>query len=112
MIILLLYSAGQKHHTLGRQSAACPPGADFDQTHILQPLQLIAHFLLRQLQLPPEALRSVVMVGDRKYDILGARKFGLDSIGVGYGYAPPGELEEAGATYLAPTVSDLRALLL
>ena len=68
--------------------------------------------LLRQLQLPPEALRSVVMVGDRKYDILGARKFGLDSIGVGYGYALPGELEEAGATYLAPTVSDLCALLL
>lgn len=60
----------------------------------------------------PEDLRRVVMVGDRKHDILGAKENGLDSIGVLYGYGDRPELEAAGATYIAPTVADLEALLL
>ena len=32
---------------------------------------------------------------------------GLESIGVQYGFAPPGELEEAGAEWIVPTVADL-----
>jgi len=54
----------------------------------------------------------IVMVGDRKHDILGAAQNGLDSIGVLYGYGDRAELESAGATYIAPTVADLEALLL
>lgn len=60
----------------------------------------------------PEDLRRVVMVGDRKHDILGAKENGLDSIGVLYGYGDRPELEQAGATYIAPTVAELEALLL
>lgn len=54
----------------------------------------------------------MVMVGDRKYDVRGAKSHGLACIGVGYGYAEPGELHEAGADYFAPTVASLRELLL
>ncbi len=50
---------------------------------------------------------SAVMVGDREYDILGAKKMGLDSIGVLFGYGSREELTAADATYIAENVSDL-----
>lgn len=48
-----------------------------------------------------------VMIGDREYDILGAREFGLESIGVLYGYGSREELSRAGADVLCEGVSDL-----
>ena len=44
---------------------------------------------------------EAVMVGDRKYDVIGAKKCGLECIGVRFGYAEEGELEEHGAVYIA-----------
>ena len=45
-------------------------------------------------------LSSVIMVGDRKQDILGAKKCNIASIGVKCGYAEESELEEAGADFI------------
>lgn len=53
------------------------------------------------------ALSSTIMVGDREYDILGAKQAGLDSIGVLYGYGDYDELKSAGATYIAESVKDI-----
>ena len=66
--------------------------------------------VLKALGDPPK--EQVVMVGDRKHDILGAKALGLQSIGVDYGFAPPGELEEAGADWTVPTVEGLQTLCL
>lgn len=55
---------------------------------------------------------QVVMVGDRRHDIEGAKSQGVESIGVQYGYAEPGELQEAGADYLASGVEELGRLCL
>lgn len=55
---------------------------------------------------------ETVMVGDRKHDIAGAKKCGVMSVGVKYGFAPEGELEAAGADMTADTVADLTELLL
>jgi len=55
---------------------------------------------------------SVVMVGDREHDIIGANKNGIDSIGVLFGYGNREELENAGATYIAKTVCDIEKLIL
>lgn len=66
--------------------------------------------VLEQLGNPPK--EQAVMVGDRKHDILGAQAVGLESIGVGYGYAPAGELEDAGAHWIVPTVEELERLCL
>lgn len=52
-------------------------------------------------------LQSAVMIGDREYDIHGAKEFGLDSIGVLYGYGSREELESAGATYIAESVGEI-----
>lgn len=54
---------------------------------------------------------QVVMVGDRKFDINGAHAFGLDSVGVLFGYGSREEFEAAGATYIVETASELRKLL-
>lgn len=50
---------------------------------------------------------SVVMVGDREHDIIGANKNGIDSIGVLFGYGSREELETAGAAYIAETVEEI-----
>jgi phosphoglycolate phosphatase len=55
---------------------------------------------------------NVIMVGDRKYDVLGANKIGLDSIGVLYGYGSNDELQTAGATYIVSDIEELEQLLL
>lgn len=57
------------------------------------------------------APEEAVMVGDRKYDVEGAAACGVDALAVGYGYAPPGELESSGAKYFAATVEEARAVL-
>lgn len=50
---------------------------------------------------------SAVMVGDREYDVLGAKQAGLDSIGVLFGYGSEEELKKAGAAYLAERPADI-----
>jgi phosphoglycolate phosphatase len=53
-----------------------------------------------------------IMVGDRLHDVAGARAHGLGCLGAGWGYAAPGELEEAGAVAVYGEVADLRKALL
>lgn len=53
-----------------------------------------------------------VLVGDTKYDVAGALRCGIPCIGVGYGYAAPGELERSGAAAVAEDLAALRTLLL
>lgn len=50
---------------------------------------------------------SAVMVGDRKYDILGAKANYLPSIGVLYGFGDRSELLEAGANQIVATPAEL-----
>lgn len=52
-------------------------------------------------------LSSVLMVGDREHDVFGAKKIGVDCIGVLFGYGSRQELTAAGATYIAETVEDI-----
>lgn len=57
-------------------------------------------------------LSSVVMIGDRKHDIIGAKNVGIDSVGVLYGFGDYKELSEAGADYIVEDIPALRKLLL
>lgn len=51
------------------------------------------------------------MVGDRKFDVEGAKAAGVKSIGVGYGYGSEEELRAAGCTAYCATVQDVVDLL-
>jgi phosphoglycolate phosphatase len=54
---------------------------------------------------------KTVMVGDRKYDIIGARDNGIDSIWVLYGYGTREELKEIQPTNYCNRVDELLKLL-
>ena len=60
----------------------------------------------------PDAVRSsCVMVGDRLYDIEGAVKNQIDSIGVLYGYGSEKELVDAGASFIARDAKEVGAII-
>lgn len=54
---------------------------------------------------------SVVLVGDRHHDVRGARAHGVGSIGVGWGFAEPGELAAADADLVVDQVAELAEVL-
>ena len=54
---------------------------------------------------------NAIMVGDRSYDMVGARANGLTAIGVSYGYGTVTELEQAGAEQIVATPDELVGLL-
>lgn len=58
-----------------------------------------------------EKKAKVAMVGDRRFDIEGAKEHGITAVGVSFGYAPEGELERAGADFIVDTVSALLEVL-
>ena len=55
---------------------------------------------------------EVVLVGDRKYDIIGARQRGVGTIGVSYGYGSREELELEWPDCIVDTVTELRNVLI
>ena len=59
----------------------------------------------------PEQYDEAIMVGDRCFDIEGAKTVGITSVGAGYGYGTEEELREAGCDHYAATISDLISLL-
>ena len=66
--------------------------------------------VLQQLGNPPAD--QLLMIGDRKFDVIGAREMGFACVGVRFGFASPGELEDSGAVYVAETVQELQQYLL
>ncbi len=77
-------------------------GASFDSSRAEKD-QVIEYALKRFCASPSRT----VMIGDRKYDIEGAKKFGLKSVGVLYGYGTREELERAGADRIAEKPSEI-----
>ncbi len=57
-------------------------------------------------------LATTIMVGDRLHDVEGAAKFGIDTVGVTFGYGSYQELSEAGAKIIVDTVEELTAELM
>lgn len=83
-------------------------GADLDEKTRAKKSEVIEAVLLESGADKSEAL----MIGDRKYDVLGAKEVGVQSLGITYGYGDRAELEEAGADFVFDTVDELRAFLL
>ena len=55
---------------------------------------------------------QVVMIGDRKFDVEGAKEIGVTSVAVSYGYGSVEELQEANPDYLAESVDALHSLFM
>lgn len=60
----------------------------------------------------PVDTSRVYMIGDRRFDVEGAHAFGLEAVGVTYGYGSMEELREAKADYIVRSVEELKRFLL
>ena len=83
-------------------------GSNLDGTRV-DKKEVIAE-VLSQLDNP--SADDLLMIGDRKFDVIGARETGFGCVGVRFGFAAPDELEQSGAVYIAYTVHDLHRYLL
>ena len=61
---------------------------------------------------PDVTPENAIMLGDRKYDVSSAHEFGIRVIGCDWGHAPAGELEAAGADFIARTPAEAREIIL
>ena len=55
---------------------------------------------------------NMVMVGDTKFDIIGAKAHGIPGIGVSWGYGKVEQMQEAGAVAIAESMDALLSLLI
>lgn len=86
--------------------AGSPPESDWEKVDVIRET-------MRRLGLRADETGEILMVGDRKFDVLGARACGIDCVGVEFfGYAQPGELTEAGAVAVVRTAEELEKFIL
>lgn len=78
-------------------------GANMDETRTKK--DEVISYVLESCDIPDKS--KVLMIGDREHDILGAKRNGLDSLGVLFGFGNREELKKAGADYIAETVKDI-----
>ncbi len=57
-------------------------------------------------------LSKVIMIGDRKHDIIGAKENNLASIGVLYGFGDMDELKSANADFIAKDTAEIAGIIL
>ena len=69
----------------------------------------VIRYALRKLGL--DANIPAVMVGDTKYDILGAKELGFPTVAVTYGFGKREDIVEAGAAWIVDSVEELGALM-
>ena len=81
-------------------------GASFDETRSEK--WDVIEYAIDMLKLTDRS--EIVMIGDRKHDIIGAKKTGLDSVGVLWGYGDREELTAADADVIFDTVGQLTSL--
>lgn len=86
--------------------AGSPPTGDWEKADVIREA-------MRRLGLTEQDLPRVLMVGDRKFDVQGAAACGIACVGVEFfGYAAPGELDQAGAVAVVRTPEELETYIL
>ncbi|MEJ1934626.1 HAD hydrolase-like protein, partial [Nostoc sp. NIES-2111] len=82
-------------------------GSELDGTRSVKG-ELIHHILLTENL----ASADVVMVGDRKHDMIGAKLHNVTAIGVTYGYGTEEELKTHGADAIAHSPAEITELVI
>lgn len=81
-------------------------GSNLDMTRI-DKTEIIEYILSNYIDTSQYKKESLVMIGDRKHDIIGAQNNNIDSIGVLYGYSAEDEIEDISPTYIVKDSKDL-----
>lgn len=83
-------------------------GASFDSSRSTK--EKVLEYTLDTLKVKNKD--EVLLIGDTKFDLMGAEYIGIDAVGVRYGYSAPGELEMYKNVGIFNTVSELKDFLL
>ena len=86
-------------------------GSELDGTRVEKD-QVVEEALRLLFGGKPVEKEKVYMIGDRRFDVEGARAQGVESVGVTYGYGSLEELKEAKADYIVRSVDELQKFLL
>ena len=86
-------------------------GSELDGTRVNKD-EVIEEALRRLFDGKPAQKELMYMIGDRCFDVKGARTHGIESVGVTYGYGSMEEMREAKADYIVRTVAELHSFLL
>ena len=84
-------------------------GADLEETRVRK--GDVIQYVLDTCGLSDKK-EKILMIGDREHDVLGARKQGLECVGVLFGYGDRKEMEDCHAAYIAESINELRKMLL
>ena len=83
-----------------------PPTGDWEKADVIREV-------MRRLGLTEAQKPEILMVGDRKFDVLGAKACGIACAGVEFfGYAAPSELAAAGAAAVVRSAEELERFIL
>ncbi|QOV12202.1 HAD family hydrolase [Viridibacillus arvi] len=82
-------------------------GSNLDGTRIEK--AEVIHEVLLQLSSPDKS--EIIMIGDRKHDLIGAKQEGIANIGVLYGYGSKEELALEEPTYIVSNIEELDSIL-
>ena len=99
-----------KHFGIDRYFAVAV-GSELDGTRV-EKAQVVEEALRQLFGEKPVEKDQVYMIGDRRFDVEGARAQGIESVGVAYGYGSMEELKEAKADYIVRSVEELHRFLL
>lgn len=86
-------------------------GSELDGTRVEKD-QVVEEALRQLFGDEPVEKDQVYMIGDRRFDVEGARAQGIESVGVTYGYGSMEELKAARADYIVRSVEELQRFLL
>ena len=86
-------------------------GSELDGTRVNKD-EVVLEALNQLFNYKPIKYEKVYMIGDRKFDVEGAKAICVESVGVAYGYGSMEELKEAHADYIVRSVEELRTLLM
>lgn len=83
-------------------------GASMDEVRVKK--EDVIAYVLETMKITD--VSQAVMVGDREHDVIGAKKNGMEVLGVLFGYGSRQELEEAGADEIVDSVKRLTDIFL
>lgn len=86
-------------------------GSELDGSRVNKD-EIVQEALNRLFHYKPIQREQVYMIGDRKFDVEGAKAHRIESVAVAYGYGSMEELKEAKADYIVRTVEELQKFLL
>lgn len=86
-------------------------GSDLEEKTRVEKIDIIKYVLSSNGLDSPDKFDKILMVGDRKYDVIGAHAVGIKCCGILWGFGNRDEFRECGADFICETPKDVLNLV-